>query len=228
MEIPTDHAILAVLWKQALAHNIKYIISGMNFATESTFVQSWAYGHWDWRYIKGLQKRFGHRPLKTFPHFTMLDLFYVHVVRGVRSVSILNYVDYDKTKVMETLSDELGWRYYGGKHYESVYTRFVQGYILPRKFKVDKRYGHLSDMIRAKQITREQALSEIAKSPYPDDLLAKDYSFVLKKLGISDNELQEIMSAPVRSFADYDNSHRMMAALRRAISFARNAGLYPR
>ncbi len=228
MEIPTDHAILAVLWKRALSHGIKYIISGMNFRTESTFVQSWTYGHWDWRYIRGLQKRFGSRLLRTFPHFTLFDLFYAHVVRGVRSVSILNYIDYDKEAAMKILSDELGWKYYGGKHYESVYTRFIQGYILPQKFGVDKRYGHLSDLVRSGLMTRSKALEEIEKPPYPEDLFAKDYGFVLKKFGITDEEFQSIMSAPVRTYRDYENSEALMKALRRAIAFARDAGLYPR
>jgi N-acetyl sugar amidotransferase len=228
MEIPTDHAILAVLWKQALSHDIKYIISGMNFATESTFVPSWVYGHWDWRYIKGVQRKFGSRSLKTFPHFTLFDLFQTHVLRGVRSISILNYVDYNKEAAMQTLSDELGWQYYGGKHYESVYTRFIQGYILPEKFGVDKRYGHLSDVVRSGQMTRERALVEIEKPPYPGDLFAKDYSFLLKKFGISSEDFQKIMAAPVRTYRHYDTSEALMNGLRRAIALARSAGLYPR
>lgn len=228
MEIPTDHAILAVLWKQALKHDIKYIISGMNFATESTFVTSWAYGHWDWRYIRGLQKEFSGRPLKTFPHYTLFDLFYTHVLRGVRSVSILNYVDYDKEAAMKVLCEDLGWRYYGGKHYESVYTRFIQGYILPKKFGVDKRYGHFSDVIRSGQMTRGRALDEIEKPPYPEDLFASDYKFVLKKLGLSNEEFEDIMSAPRRTYRDYDHAEILMRGLRKAIALARNVGLYPR
>ena len=228
MEIPTDHAILAVLWKQAIKHNIKYIISGMNFATESTFVQSWVYGHWDWPYVKAVQKQFSGRKLRTYPHFTYPYLFYVHVMRAVRSVSILNYVDYEKPKAMEVLQKELGWQYYGGKHYESVYTRFMQGYILPKKFGVDKRYGHLSDLIRAGQMTREEALSELASPPYPAELFTKDYAFVLKKFGMTDEQFQEIMQAPVKTFRDYPNTERMARTLRSAITNARRMGLYPR
>lgn len=228
LEIPTDHAITATLWRQALSHDIKYIISGMNFATESTFVRRWAYGHWDWRYIRGLQKQFGGRRLRTFPHYTLFDMFQTHVLRGVRSISILNYVDYNKEAAMKILSDELGWRYYGGKHYESVYTRFIQGYILPKKFGIDKRYGHLSDVVRSGQMTRERALDEIGKPSYPEELFSKDHSFVLKKLGISAERFQEIMSAPVRTYRDYDNSEVLMDGVRRAIAFARYLGFYPR
>ncbi|KAA0237814.1 hypothetical protein EDM76_05900 [bacterium] len=129
---------------------------------------------------------------------------------------------------MEVLQNELGWQYYGGKHYESVYTRFMQGYILPTKFGVDKRHGHLSDLIRSGQMTREQALEEIAKPPYPADLFAKDYAFVLKKFGITDEQFQAMMQEPVKTFRDYKNSEWMSRLLRRSITFARRVGLYPR
>lgn len=228
MEVPTDHAILSVLWTQAIKNDIKYIISGMNFSTESTFVQSWVYGYWDWYYIKKIQAKFGKKKLKSFPHFSYFYLAYVHLIRAIRSVSILNYVDYNKSDVMKILENDLGWKYYGGKHYESIYTRFIQGYILPEKFGVDKRYGHLSDLIRAGQMSRTEALEEIAKPPYDPELFKKDYDFVLKKFDLTDAQFQQIMAEPVKTFRDYSNSHWMEVFLRRAITTARKIGFYPR
>lgn len=228
MEIPTDHAIVSLLWREAIKHDIKYIISGMNFATESTYVQSWSYGHWDWRYIKNVNAVHGNRRLKTFPHFSYPYLFYVHVMRAIRSVSILNYIDFNKAEAMKILENDLGWQYYGGKHYESIYTRFVQGYILPVKFGVDKRYGHLSDLIRAGQITKELALEEMKKPAYPPELFKKDHAFVLKKFGLTAEEFEKIMNTPVRTFRAYRNSHGLGVLLRKIITAARKVGLYPR
>lgn len=228
MEVPTDHAILALLWDQAVKNNIKYIISGMNFTTESTYVQSWVYGYWDWHYIKSIHRRFGTKRLKSFPHFDYFKLAYVHGLRAIRSVAILNYVDYNKTEAMKVLESELGWKYYGGKHYESIYTRFMQGYILPTKFGVDKRYGHLSDLIRAGEITRSEALEEIAKPAYDPDLFKKDYAFFLKKFDLTEEQFQAIMAQPVKTFRDYSNSHWMEVLLRNAVTQARKIGLYPR
>lgn len=228
MEIPTDHAIVSLLWREAIKYDIKYIISGMNFATESTYVQSWSYGHWDWRYIKSVNAVHGNRRLKTFPHFTYPYLFYVHVMRAIRSVSILNYIDFNKSEAMKVLENELGWQYYGGKHYESIYTRFVQGYILPVKFGVDKRYGHLSDLIRAGQLTKEMAIEEMKKPAYPPELFKKDHDFVLKKFGLTAAEFHEIMETPPRTFRAYGNSHGLGVLLRRIITAARKVGLYPR
>jgi len=227
LEIPTDHALIAVLWQQAQQHGIKHIISGMNFATESTFVQDWAYGHWDWRYIKGIQKKFGTMPLKTFPHYSIADLAWWNL-RGIRSISILNYVDYHKPNAMELLKKELGWQYYGGKHYESIYTRFIQGYILPVKFGIDKRYGHLSDLIRSGQITRDEALLEMQKPAYPEELFDQDYRFVLKKFGLSDQEFQNFMRQAPRTFRDYPNAKNLMHGVRKSIALLRRLGIYPK
>ncbi len=168
-EVPTDHASVATLWGEATRRGIGYVISGMNFSTESIGVPDWTYGHSDWRYIKDVHRQFGTVKLKTFPHFTLPYLaLYVNGIRRVRTVSILNYIDYRKDQAMDLLQRELGWQYYGGKHHESTYTRFYQGYVLPRKFGVDKRYGHLSDLVKAGQLTRAEALEEIKHPPYPE------------------------------------------------------------
>jgi len=227
LEIPTDHAVMAVLWQQARKHNIKYIISGMNFATESTFVQNWAYGHWDWRYIKGIQRKFGRVPLKNFPHYSVADLAWWNL-RGIRSISILNYVDYHKPQAMQLLTDRLDWKYYGGKHYESIYTRFIQGYILPVKFNIDKRYGHLSDLIRSKQMRRDDAWIEVQKPAYPEELFHQDYEFVLKKLGLNNAQFQELITQPPRSFRDYTNTQFLMTGIRKTITMLRRMNLYPK
>jgi N-acetyl sugar amidotransferase len=228
-EIPSDHAIVAVLWREATRRGIKYIVSGMNFATESIYVPDWAYGHTDWRYIKDIHRRFGTLPLKTFPRITLRYLlFYVNGVRRVRTVSILNYVDYNRAKAMEFLQKELGWEYYGGKHHESTYTRFYQGHILPKKFGIDKRYGHLSDLVKAGQMTREQAQAEMAHPPYPEDLQQQDIVYVCKKLGLSRQQFDAIMTAPIRSFREYRNSFGVFQMMRRAVNVLRGMGMYPR
>ena len=73
-------------------------------------------------------------------------------------VSILNYIDYDKDDAMQILENDLGWEYYGGKHYESNYTKFFQGVILPEKFKIEKRKLHLSAQILSNQISKNDAI----------------------------------------------------------------------
>lgn len=217
-EIPTDHAIGGLLYREAARRGIRHIISGSNVVTEGMLPASWVYGVADWRYIRGVQLRFGSRPLKKFPHYGLADLAWYSAVRRIRSFRILDYVPYVKDEVLKLLVDRLGWKYYGGKHYESVYTRFYQGYILPRKFNIDKRRSHLSTLIYSGQMTREQALAEIDNNPYTDALQREDREYVLKKLGLSENEFERIMRDDVRSYRDYPNSRtrrdRIMRVLR--------------
>lgn len=202
-EIPTDHAIVAIIFKIAAQMGIKYLISGSNFATEAIAVRSWSYGHSDWRYIKSIQKRFGKMKLKSFPHYSISDLFYYKVIKGQRAVKLLDYIDYNKAEAMRILEDELGWKYYGGKHYESIYTRFFQGYILPRKFGFDKRRAHLSTLICSNQLTREEALQEIQNDPYPENMLNDDIQFLIKKFNLTEEEFKAIMELPKKTFWDY-------------------------
>ena len=225
-EIPTDHAINALLFKQASKRNIKYILSGMNFATESMAVKSWSYGHSDWKYISSVHKQFGSSSLKNYPHFNFFHLFYWTYLKRIRTVSILNYLDYNKKDVMNILQNELGWVYYGGKHYESVYTRFFQGYILPKKFNIDKRRGHLSDLINSGQIERETALADINTVGYDPILMEQDKQFVMKKLLLTDEKFGEILELPKKSFNDYPNNEKKVASLKLFVNELRKRGLY--
>lgn len=227
-EIPSDHAINALLWREAAKRDIRFIVTGMNFTTESISVPDWSYGHSDWRYIKDVHRRFGSVPLKSYPHFTPLYVAYLTFLRNIRSVSILNYMDYNKTDVMTLLENELGWVNYGGKHHESIYTRFFQGYILPRKFSIDKRYGHLSDLINAGQLTRDEALREIQLPTYDPKLQEQDLIYVCKKLGLTRSQFDQMMTAKPRSFREFRNSYATVQFMRRMVNRLRGAGIYPR
>ena len=202
-EIPTDHAIWAVLFEQAIKNKVKYIILGTNVVTEGILPSSWTYGTQDWLYIKDVNKRFGQKVLKTFPHLSLLKKVYYELVKKIKVISILDYIDYNKDDVRKVLEEELGWRYYGGKHYESIYTRFFQGYILPNKFNIDKRKAHFSSLIVSGQITRQDALKELETPAYAGYMLEEDMEYICKKFEFSQETFQQIMSLPVKSYADY-------------------------
>ena len=132
IEIPTDHAIWALLIKTAAKHKIKYIIAGNNVVTESIMPESWLYGSKDSKFIKSIQKKFGNFKLKSYPSLSTFDYVDYLLIRGIRWVPILNYVNFNKNKAKELLINDLGWRDYGGKHYESIFTRFFHSYYLPK------------------------------------------------------------------------------------------------
>lgn len=220
-EIPSDHAINAVLYAEAAKRNIRYVINGMNFQTEGMSVEAWSYGHSDWRYIKDINRRFGKVSLRAYPHFSLPKLFYYLFIKGIKSVSILNYIEYNKEEVKDIIIKDLGWVDYGGKHYESIYTRWFQGHFLPSKFGIDKRRGHYSDLIRSGQMTRDAALQALGTPDYPSDLRHEDEEFVLKKLHLSVDELERIYRQPRRSFRDYRNSHSWINRGKQAYNYLR-------
>ncbi len=204
-EIPTDHAILATLNEEASRRGIRYVVSGVNFTTEAILPRRWTYGVHDWRYIKQIHRRFAGTSLSGFPHVSRLRLDYFSRVRKIRMVALLDYLPYVKSDAMELLQRELGWRPYAGKHYESIYTRFFQGYILPVKFGIDKRKAHLSTLICAGQMTRDEALRSLEENEYLTGQAAEDRVYVVKKLDLTDAEFDEIMRAPARTYEDYPN-----------------------
>ncbi|HLO70487.1 MAG TPA: N-acetyl sugar amidotransferase [Flavipsychrobacter sp.] len=204
IEAITDHAIFATLYRIAGQKEIKYILSGTNVQTENTLPKSWIHSKSDHINIKSIHKAFGTIKLKTFPFMDAKVKRYYQQVKGVTSISLLNYINYNKQSVKNIIQQELNWKDYGGKHYESIWTRFYQGYILPKKFKIDKRKAHLSDLIFSRQITKEQALEELIKPIYDAEQLSTDYEFVLKKLGLSQADFDNIMQTPRRSHYDFD------------------------
>jgi N-acetyl sugar amidotransferase len=218
IEMLTDHAIRAALVKLADDHGIRFILGGSNVATEHGMPTAWVWSKGDWTNIKAIHKRFGAVPLKTFPHLTRLRALRIQTFgRGVEFIEPLNLVPYRRDEAAATLTREYGWREYGGKHHESVFTRFYQSYILPTKFGVDKRRVHLSDRIRNGELTREQALEALAQPWYPSpEALANERTFVLKKLGFSDAEFDEIMAAPVRRHDEFPSDRGMLQAVRLA------------
>lgn len=204
IEAITDHAIFATLYRLAGERNIKYILSGTNVQTENTLPKSWIFPKSDHINIKAIHKQFGTLPLKTFPFMNAKVKRYYMEAKGLKSISLLHYLPYNKKEVKALITKELEWRDYGGKHYESVWTRFYQGYILPAKFKIDKRKAHLSDLVFGGQITKEEALAELEQPVYDAAQLKQDYAFVLKKLGLTEADFEALMQLPQRSHYEFD------------------------
>lgn len=203
IEALTDHAIAGTLYKLAAENNIKHILSGYNIVTEATLPKHWVFSKTDDANIKDIHKKFGTAPLKTYPFFGLKQKKMYAGLKGIDTINLLNYLDYNKQAVKEVISKELGWRDYGGKHYESVFTRFYQGYILPVKFGIDKRKAHLSDLIYSGQITKAQALDELQKPIMEKEQLEQDYAFVLKKFNLTETEFEAIIKAPRREHTEF-------------------------
>jgi len=217
IEMLTDQAITASIFQFARKYRIKTVLSGSNFATESHMPQSWLWMKYDAHNVRAIHRRFGELGrINRFPLMGIMRYSYVQTLGGFRFLPLLNYISYRKDRAIAEMEAQCGWTYYGGKHYESVFTRFYQAYILPEKFGVDKRRAHFSSLICNEEMTREQALEELQHSPYGDRRrLEQDYDYVLKKLGFSRKEFDGIMRQPRRDHLDYPSEYRLYSILRK-------------
>ena len=213
IEMVTDHAIFAAMYQIAKQHKIRYILSGTNAATESIMPSTWQHFKFDLLNLKAIHRRFGTLPIKRYPTLSVWKMAWNHYAGGIKSISLLNFLPYHKHEAMATLERELCWQYYGGKHFESVFTKFYQAHILPEKFGVDKRRIHLSDLIMNGEITREEALEEIGRPIYNAMQLEQDRVYVCKKLGFSKVEFEAYMNEPQVSHFAFPSYARLAQRL---------------
>lgn len=169
IEIPTDHVLMAASFEVASKYGIKYILSGGNVATESIMPESWGYQARDLRHIMAIYKRFTGRKLTGLPLCGIWKFNWYKWIKGIRTVYLLDYLDYNRNASGEMLAKEYGWGDVGQKHEESQFTKWHMNFYLFKKFGIDKRKAHYSSMIVSGQMTRDEALARLEESPeYPE------------------------------------------------------------
>ncbi|RMG79376.1 MAG: N-acetyl sugar amidotransferase, partial [Bacteroidetes bacterium] len=184
------------LWKKAFKENITSIITGHNYVTEAILPACMRWSKLDVANIKDIHRKFSKTPLKTFPLLDFWTYTYYQKMRDFELFPLLNYMEYNKDEAKKIIIEKMGWRDYGGKHYESFFTKFYQGYVLKEKFGYDKRKAHLATLINSGQITKEEALQELKKPAYPPEDLEKDIEYFCKKMGFTREEFEQIMKEP--------------------------------
>jgi N-acetyl sugar amidotransferase len=214
VDTPQDHAFFASLYNFAAANGFKYILTGANYSTECVREPlEWHYHASDLLQLRDIHRRFGRVPLKTFPQANIFKYkIYYRFFKGVRVVKPLNHVPFYKESAMQELADKFGWQKYPHKHYESRFTRFYEGYWLPKKFGYDKRRAHFSSLILTKQLTRDDALAKIAQPAYDEHLAQQDLEYVAKKLDLSADEFRTLMAGENRTYRDYRSNMTLIDA----------------
>lgn len=198
VEVLYDNAMLAVNYNLAAKYKLKYILAGTNIATEGVDIPS----NWNWyksdkKNIVGISKKFGGPKLKTFPSISTIDTAKFVAFNKIHWVSFLDYLNYRKFDALEVLKSEFGYKPYPHKHYESVFTRFYQGYILPYKFGVDKRKPHLSSLVMTGEMTRDEALKQASGIAYPSESeMESDRLYFIKKMGWTEEKFKDYMIRP--------------------------------
>lgn len=193
-ELPTDHGFYACLFNQAYKRGITAILTGHNYQTEAILPKTMRWSKMDVANIIDINKKFGSRKIKSFPLLPFWKSTYYNFVSENKRFNLLEYIDYDKEKAKSDIINIIGWKDYGGKHHESFFTKFYQSYTLYKKFGVDKRKAHLSNLICSDQITKEQAIHELKSLPYEEISIEQDIDYFIKKMEISRNEFDLLMA----------------------------------
>lgn len=198
VELLYDNAMLAVIYQLAAKNKVKFILTGINKATEGIpLPQGWAWNKLDKKNIYALAKQFGNVKIKTFPSIGTWERVWYYYIKLIELTPFLDYFPYNKFNALEVLQRDYAYKPYPYKHYESIFTRFYQGYILPKKFGIDKRMVHLSTLVAAGQMSREEALKGLAGIPYPDEkALEDDKTYFLKKMGWTKQQLEDYLKRP--------------------------------
>lgn len=206
IEIPTDHILMASALELANEYGIKTIISGGNWVTESIMPRSWGYQPRDLRHIRDVYRRFTGKSLRGLPTCGLLKWNWYKWVKGIHTINLLDYSEYDRTHAIALLSERYGYTSYGEKHGESVFTKWFQNFYLYQKFGIDKRKAHLSSLILSGQITREEALRELEKNPeYP-------------RLGIE----ERVLKYPEHEYTDFKNDEKLFEFISKVIKTIRD------
>jgi len=216
IELLYDNAMLAVNYEQARKYGIKYILAGTNTSTEGMRMpKNWNWFKWDKKNIINLAKR-NNVKINTFPLIGTIDYVIDRVIRRINWISFLDYLPkYDKFEALKILQNDFSYKPYPYKHYESIFTRFYQGYILPVKFGVDKRKHHLSTLILSNQMTKEEALKQLKEIPYPnEESLLEDLEYFIKKMEWNKEKFLEYLKRPEKSHLEYGSEIELWNKLR--------------
>lgn len=214
VELLYDNAMLAVNYGLAARFGVKYMLSGSNTTTEGMRVpRNYNWNKFDRKNIIDIAHRAGVK-VRSLPTIGVKRFVWDRMVRGTQWVPFLDYIDYNKESCIELLVNAIGYRTYPYKHYESIFTRFYQGYLLPTKFGIDKRRLHLSSLICSGQMSREKAILLLEHSPYPDsDDLQVDIEYFLKKMCWSELDLSAYLARPERPHHDFASEAPLYAKL---------------
>jgi N-acetyl sugar amidotransferase len=205
-DVPQDHAFFASMYHFSVENDIKYIISGGNLATEAVFPSAWHGSAMDAINLKDIHRRYGTRSLQHYKTISFFQYYFWYpFVKGMRTVHLLNFMDYNKSEAVDFLQSTVGYRPYPRKHGESVFTKFFQNHYLPTRFGYDKRLPHYSSLIVSGQMTREEAVDKLKEPLYDPTELEEDIEYFCKKLRISREEFEVFMQTPTHDSSEFKN-----------------------
>ena len=198
LDAATDLALAEVMYRYANQYNIKYVFEGHSFAAEGISPISSSYT--DGAFIKSVVKKHSNIKLKTYPLMTFLQFLRWVIFVRIKKIRPLWYLEYDKESARSLLEKEYGWKYYGGHHLENRLAAFDHSFLMPTKFNTDQRNNSLSALVREGKLSQEKAIFKYKQKPFLEEGLIE---YTKKRLRLSDEEFDLIMSGPIRHWSEF-------------------------
>lgn len=228
MEEGTDVGIATALYGVAVRENIRYVMIGQSFRTEGIAPLSWNY--LDGKYLKAVHRQFGTVPLRKWkpedPGFNLgvKEMLYYTIIKGIRTVPILYYVDYVRKDIDEVLKREFDWVNPGAHYFDDLYQALMT-YVYRTKFNINRRLFNYSALVRSGQMTRKEALKK-SSQPY----IIEDPEVIrlcIKRLGLTEEQFNELLKLPPKTFHDYPNNYRLIKTLKLPVRMLAKLNLIP-
>lgn len=219
IELLYDHAAISTCLNYARELKIYAIVSGTNVATEGfRMPPEWAWiNKTDSLNIKDIWKKHGDgSQITDYPFYSSWNYLRDIYFGPYEWISILDRINYDKKEAEEILKTEYGFKPYKYKHYESIFTRFYQGFLLPEKFGIDKRKSHLSSLVLTGKMDHQSALALLRENPYSEkENLESDKKYFLKKIGWSESDLLDYINRKPVSHWNYRTEEKELMFFRK-------------
>ena len=229
LEEGTDVGIAAALYGVAARENVKHIVIGQSFRTEGVCPLEWNY--LDGKYLKEVHRMFGTFPLRKGtledPGFNLelWRIFQYVVLKGIKVVPVLYYMNYVRKDAEKVIVDELGWVNTGAHYYDDLYQSLMT-YLLRVKFGIDRRVFNYSALVRSGQMSRDEALERTGEVYVIED--PEVIRLCIKRLGLTREEFDEFVKAPTRTFKDYPSHYNLIRLFKFPIWLLTNLHILPK
>lgn len=223
LDASTDLALVEVMYRAAAKYKVKYIIEGHSYVTEGIAPINTMY--FDGGYIKDIHKKFGKIPMKTYPLMTFWHFMYWTLIKRIKRIRPLWYIDYSKSEAQELLQKEYGWKYYGGHHLENRITAINHNWLWPKRFNTDLRNLSLAAGVRAGVLDRQKAIEEYYyNEPQTEEGLMEYFK---ERMGYTDEDLERFLTMEKKTYKDYKTYKKYFRMLRPLFYLCMKANLVP-
>ncbi len=216
IEAATDLGLVEVLYRVASKYRVKYIMEGHSYKAEG--ISPISNNYFDGGYIKDIHKKFGEIPIKTYPLMTFARVIYWTFVKRIHRIRPFWYIDYSKAEAREYLKNKFGWKYYGGHHLENRMTALYHSWWCYKRYQIDTRNVSLAAAVRSGVLDRDVAINEY----YNGEPVLEEgiMAYFKERMGYSDEDIQNLLDAPKKTFHDYKTYKKLFELFRPLFYYA--------